>query len=200
MNKKKLFIFLSITLFVFSNMHAQTNPYYTVTQKNVKPLANSNFAVVTNVSAGNTYNPVFPAYTTFLIDGYVLENIPGSKHIQGLPIGFKFPYAGQEFDIYSVNAKGYIVLGKSWEGGMTVYSDTLIETSTDIVFTDKNKYLISGLYTGKNMDFQGDIFIQVYTGGFEGERRLYISILNRKLLSGGAIILSYNDFLLLTSD
>ena len=51
MNKKKLFIFLSITLFVFSNMHAQTNPYYTVTQKNVKPLANSNFAVVTNVSA-----------------------------------------------------------------------------------------------------------------------------------------------------
>jgi hypothetical protein len=193
MNKKLLFIFLVITLFVSSYTHAQTNPYYTVTQSNQQSLYGNNFEVG-NVSIGNAYNPVYPAYTTFLTDGYILENILSSKHIQGLPIGFKFPYAGQEFDIYAFNAKGYIVLGKSWEGGMTVYADTLIETATDTIFTAKNNYLISGLYAGKDMDLQGNVSIQVYKGGFEGERRLFIVNTNSKVVVGGSIVITANTF------
>ena len=119
MDKKVTIIFFLLALCMCRYSHAQTNPFYTVTQSNVAPLANSNF-VVAGAGAGNTYNPTYPAYTTFLTDGYVLENITSSKHIQGLPIGFNFPYAGQEFDIYAINAKGYIVLGKSNQGGMTV--------------------------------------------------------------------------------
>lgn len=191
MNKTLQFIFLVITLFVCGYTHAQTNPYYTVTQQNVQTLYTNNFEVA-SVGVGNTYNPIFPAYTTFLTDGYVLENISGSKHIQGIPIGFKFPYAGHEFDIYAVNAKGYIILGKSWEGGMTVYADTLIETSTDTIFTNKNKYLISGLYAGKDMDLQGSISFQIYNGGFKGERRLLITHTNMKVVIGGSIIILGN--------
>jgi hypothetical protein len=192
MNKKLSFIFLVITLFVFSYTHAQINPFYTVTQENVRPIANSNFEVTGVVQAGNPFYLIYPAYTTFLTDGYVLENIPSSKHIQGIQIGFKFPYAGQEFDIFALNAKGYIVLGKSWEGGMTVYADTLIETSTDTVFTNKNKYLISGLYPGKNLDSQGQIYIYIYKGGFEGERRLYVSLISINSPGGNQMLISTN--------
>ena len=194
MDKKVIVLFFLLALCVCRYSHAQTNPFYTVTQENIRPDYTNNFEVVNNIYAGNTYNPIYPAYTTFLTDGYVLENITSFKHIQGLPIGFKFPYAGQEFDIYAINAKGYIVLGKSWEGGMTVYADTLIESSTDTVFTQKNKYLISGLYTGKNMDFTGDIFIQVYKGGFVRERRLKITVISSRILTHGALILSTNSF------
>ena len=192
MNKKTLFVFLVITLFVCSNMHAQTNPYYTVTQKNVRPLANTIFDVTGVIQAGSPFYLIYPAYTTFLTDGYVFENIPSSKHIQGLPIGFKFPYAGQEFDIFAINAKGYIVLGKSSEGGMTVYADTLIETATDTIFTAKNKYLISGLYPGKNLDFQGQVSISIQKGGFEGERRLYISLLSINSPGGNQMFIATN--------
>ncbi|WP_299252063.1 T9SS type A sorting domain-containing protein [uncultured Cytophaga sp.] len=187
MDKKVTIIFFLLALCMCRYSHAQTNPFYTVTQSNVAPLANSNF-VVAGAGAGNTYNPTYPAYTTFLTDGYVLENITSSKHIQGLPIGFNFPYAGQEFDIYAINAKGYIVLGKSNQGGMTVYADTLIETATDTVFTDKNKYLISGLYTGKDMDLQGDVSFLISKGGFEGGRQLLIVISSSKVVDGGSII------------
>jgi len=191
MNKTLQFIFLVITLFVCGYTHAQINPFYTITQQNVQTLYTNNFEVA-SVGVGNTYNPIFPAYTTFLSDGYVLENIKGSKHIQGLPIGFKFPYAGEEFDIYAVNAKGYIVLGQSWKGGMTVYADTLIESAADTIFTNKNKFLISGLYTGKDMDLQGDVSFQIYKGGFEGERRLFIVVTSTKAVVGGAIIVLGN--------
>jgi hypothetical protein len=192
MIKKISICVLLVSLSIVSS-YGQANPYYNVTQSNQQSLYSNNFEVA-SVGIGNTYNPVYPAYTIFLTDGYVLENIPGSKHIQGLPIGFKFPYAGEEFDIYAVNAKGYIVLGKSWEGGMTVYADTLIETSTDTVFTDKNKYLISGLYSGKDMDLQGDISLQVYKAGFEGERRLFIVQANSKAVVGGSVIITSNTF------
>ncbi|WP_299252066.1 T9SS type A sorting domain-containing protein [uncultured Cytophaga sp.] len=193
MDKKVTVLFLLLALCVCRYSHAQTNPFYTVTQENIRPDYFNNFNFL-NIGVGNTYNPIYPAYTTFLTDGYVLENITSSKHIQGLPIGFRFPYAGQEFDIYAINAKGYIVLGKSWEGGMTVYADTLIESSTDTVFTQKNKYLISGLYAGKNMDFTGSVYVSMYKGGFIGERRLYISLINATRLTDGAFIFSTNSF------
>ncbi|WP_299252069.1 SprB repeat-containing protein, partial [uncultured Cytophaga sp.] len=182
-----MYILLSIAF-----CYGQANPFYKVIQENVRPIANSNFEVTGMIQAGNPFYLIYPAYTTFLTDGYVLENIPSSKHIQGIPIGFKFPYAGQEFDIFALNSKGYIVLGKSSEGGMTVYADTLIETATDTVFTNKNKYLISGLYPGKNLDLQGQVYIYIYKGGFEGERRLYISLISIASLGGNQMFISTN--------
>ncbi len=192
MNKPILLVLLLLLSAVGS--YSQTNPYYSITQENIKS-PYYNLEVVGFVQDGNAYEqpPSYPAYTTFLIDGYVYKNIPDSLHIQGLPLGFNFPYAGQVFDIYALNSKGYIVLGKSSEGGMTVYADTLQETAMDTVFTAKNKYMISGLYTGKNMDLQGGVTVYINKGGFVGDRGLNIVLENAKKANGGMILVN-NSF------
>ena len=180
MIKKFSFCFFYILLSMACS-YGQTNPFYKVTQENIPVLSTNSFSSIFNYKEyGNRYGAqVIPAHTTFLIENNLIVNVTSSMHIQGIPIGFKFPYVGQEFDIYALNGKGYMVLGKSWEGGMTIYADTLIETATDTIFTNKNKYLISGLYTGKNLDYLSYLMFDTENiWGFPGEKKTRVGFDN----------------------
>jgi len=200
MHKKIVFHFLMSFLFVCTYTYAQTNPYYTVTQENVPVLSTNAFGTILDSKEfGNRFGPqVIPAHTTFLIENNTIVNVNSSMHIQGIPIGFKFPYAGEEFDIYALNGKGYIVLGKSWEGGMTIYADTLIETATDTIFSNKNKYLISGLYTGKKLEYVSYLMFNTENvWGFPGEKKTRVGFENYYYnnLNGAAFsIMSFIEF------
>lgn len=177
---KRILIFLITTILSIALSYGQ-NPYYTVTQENVAVLSTNAFGGIHNYKEyGNRFGArVIPAHTTFLIENNTVVNVTGSMHIQGIPIGFKFPYAGEEFDIYALNGKGYIVLGKSWEGGMTIYADTIIETATDTIFTNKNKFLVSALYTGKNLDHVSFLmFNKGLIWGFPGEKKTNVAFEN----------------------
>ena len=197
---KRILIYVTTTILSIALSYGQ-NPYYAVTQENVPILSENAFGSILNFKEfGNRFGArVIPAHTTFLIENNTIVNVTNSMHIQGIPIGFKFPYAGEEFDIYALNGKGYMVLGKSWEGGMTIYADTLIETATDTIFTNKNKYLISGLYTGKNLDHVSNLMFNTENvWGFPGEKKTRVGFENYYYnnLNGAAFsIMSFIEFL-----
>lgn len=168
-------------IFLFINVHCLfgQNPYYHFTAS-LKMPAEIGFAEGTHVqnilvrSSDGVSTHKFKAnkWLYASVADFGSQQAAESKHGLGIPLGFRFPYADDTFDIAAVSGQGFLVLGKSTAGGITLYADTMQYGEVDSIFTNRNSNLISCMMLGKEKDLVNECSISYTTVGFPSNKRI----------------------------